>query len=155
MWDELSGSNVEDMDKIKNLPWLLVIILGAFALIRPVVNTVADQAGWDLPAAVPIGFTVFISLVWIAVIGLSRLTQPVLTLVFAGLSYGVLATLLSAVLSVSLGGTLQGPIGNPIAIVPMLMINAGWGLLAGLLALLLQRARGVGTTTGTPQPQAR
>lgn len=141
------------MDKIKTLPWLLIVILGTFALIRPVVNTVADQAGWDLSSAVPIGFTVLISLVWIAVVGLSRLSQPVLTLVFAGLSYGVLATLLSAVLSVSLSGTLQGPIANPIAIVPMLVINAGWGLLAGVLALLLQRARGVETSNGIPQSQ--
>ncbi|MGO1971669.1 MAG: hypothetical protein ACTH2Q_01800 [Propionibacteriaceae bacterium] len=128
------------------LPRLLVIILGAFALTRPITNTVADQVGWDKPAAVPIAFTVLITAGWVAVVGFSRVPEPVLTLVFAGLTYAVLATLLSAIVSVPLTGTLQGPIANPVAIIPMLLINGGWGLLAGVGVLLVQRARGVNNT---------
>lgn len=138
--------SVVDMDKIKRLPWLLVVILGALALVRPATNTVADQVGWDRPAAVPIAFTLLITATWVAVVGFSRNTEPVLTLLATGLVYAVLAIGLSAVISVPLTGRLQGPLANPIAIVPVLAVNAGWGLLAGVLALLLQRARGVDGT---------
>ncbi|MGO1320278.1 MAG: hypothetical protein ACTII7_04265 [Galactobacter sp.] len=58
--------------------------------------------------------------------------------VFVGLTYAVLAMLISAVVSPILDSQLNGPLANPIAIVPMLAVNAGWGLLAGALALLVR-----------------
>ncbi|QBI54988.1 hypothetical protein [Streptomonospora litoralis] len=126
---------------IRRLQWPLVLGLGALALVRPLLNIVTDQVeGVDVAA--PVLATVAVSLVWIAVVGLFRVDQPVLTLVCAGLAYAVLAMLLSGLLSVALDGELQGPLASPIAIVPVLLTNAVWGALAGLLALLLQRLRG-------------
>lgn len=68
--------------------------------------------------------------------------SPVLTLTLAGLTYGVLAILLSAVLSPLLDGSLDGPLAHPIAIATVLLLNAAWGAIAGgLSALLLRRRR--------------
>lgn len=124
----------------KRLQWPLVVGLGALALIRPLLNIVTEQVeGVDVAA--PILATIGISLVWVAAVGLFRVGQPVLTLVCAGLVYAVLSIVLSGVLSVTLAGELQGPLARPIAIVPVLLTNAVWGALAGVLALGLQRLR--------------
>ena len=130
------------MRKITELHWPLVLGLGALALVRPLVRVVGAQLGIDEPPAVAIAVTLAISLVWIAVVGLTRVAHPVLTLVAAGLTYAVLSILLSAVLSPLLSGELQGPLANPVAIVPVLLIKALWGVIAGALAVAVRRARG-------------
>ncbi|WP_449278986.1 hypothetical protein [Leucobacter sp. GX24907] len=126
---------------MKSLNWLLIVGLGAFALIRPVSRIVLDQLGIDLGAAFPVIATLVISAVWVLVVGLSKVAQPLLTLLFAGVVYAVLAIALSGILSPILDGQLEGPLANPIAIVPMLALNALWGAAAGGLALLLQQTR--------------
>jgi hypothetical protein len=70
-----------------------------------------------------------ITVVWIAVVGLSRVPEPVLTLVFAGLVYAGLSTVLSAILSPILEGELQGPLATPlgIGVLSGLLVNAIWG----------------------------
>lgn len=134
--------SVFDMNRLRNLHWPLVLGLGALALVRPLVRIVATQPGTSESPAVALLLTAGISLVWILVVGLSRVTNPVLTLVCAGLTYGVLSILLSGVLSPILTGELLGPLAMPIGIIPVLLINAIWGLMTGGLALALQRVRG-------------
>jgi hypothetical protein len=129
------------MANLRKLHWPLVLGLGALALVRPLVRIVGGQLGIDAPSAVSIGVTIAISVVWIAVVGLTRVAHPVLTLVVVGLTYAVLSMLLAAVLSPLLTGEAQGPLANPVAIVPVLLTNAVWGALAGLLALAVRRAR--------------
>lgn len=123
-----------------NVP--LIIGLAVLALVRPLfsITGLSDTLG---KPATPIILTVVISVLWILIVGLSRVRNPLLTLVFAGLTYAVLSILLSAVLSPILHGELQGPLANPIAIVYVLATNAVWGLITGALALGLQRIRGV------------
>ena len=40
-----------------------------------------------------------------------------------------------------LDGELQGPLAHPVAIVPVLLVNALWGLIAGLLAVSAAKLR--------------
>jgi len=141
------ASSVMGMNKIKPLQWPLILGLGALALIRPLVSIVESQLGVTDPPAVPIIITVVISAIWIAVVGLSETPRPVLTLLLVGLTYAVLAIILSGILSPILTGELQGPLAQPFAIIPVLLTNAIWGLIAGGLALLLQRARGRRTSS--------
>ncbi|MBB6119465.1 hypothetical protein [Nocardiopsis algeriensis] len=131
------------MNRIKSLPWLLVLGLGALALVRPLVRIVEDQLDVSGPSSVPIVITLVISAVWVMAVGLSTTAHPVLTLLFTGLTYAVLSIILSGILSPILVGELQGPLSMPISIIPILLVNAIWGLAAGGLALLLQRLRGV------------
>ena len=127
------------MNTDKPLRWPLIIGLGAFALVRPMVRMVEDQLNVGGLPAVPIVITALISAVWIAVVGLSRTARPVVTLLLTGLTYAVLSITLSGVLSPILTGELQGPLASPVAIIPVLLVNAVWGLATGALALLLQR----------------
>jgi hypothetical protein len=136
------------MEKLKELHWPLVLGLGALALVRPLVRIVGAQLGVEEPPAVAVAITLAISLVWVAVVGLTRVAHPVLTLVVVGLTYAVLSMLLAAVLSPVLTGESQGPLANPIAIVPVLLTNALWGLLAGALAVAVRRLRGTEDRTG-------
>lgn len=133
------------MNIIKSLHWPLIVGLGALALVRPGVRIVEHQLDASDPPAVPIIITSVISAIWIAVVGFSRTAHPVVTLLFTGLSYAVLAIILSGILSPILDGELEGPLANPIAIVPVLLTNAIWGLAAGGLALLVQQLRGTRT----------
>ncbi|MCO1660214.1 hypothetical protein [Pseudonocardia humida] len=130
------------MENLRSLHWPLVLGLGALALLRPLIRIIGTQTGIEEPPAVAIAATLAISLVWIAVVGLTGVAHPVLTLVMVGLTYAVLSILLSAVLSPVLTGELRGPLAVPIAIVPVLAVNALWGLVAGALAVAVRRARG-------------
>ncbi len=133
------------MNKLKQLHWPLIIGMGALALIRPVMNITGLMEGLGRPFG-PILMTVLISLTWLAIVVLVRVREPLLTLVFTGITYGVFAILIGAILSPLLTGELRGPITNPVAIVAVLITNAIWGALVGLCALALQAV-----TRPTPQ----
>jgi hypothetical protein len=127
------------MNKLNQLHWPLIVGLGALALIQPVMNVTGLMERLGRPFG-PILVTVLISLAWLAIVVLARIREPLLTLVFTGLTYGAFAILISAILSPILMGQLIGPITNPVAIVSVLITNAIWGALVGLCALAV-RAR--------------
>ncbi|WP_214319310.1 hypothetical protein [Nonomuraea sediminis] len=127
---------------MKSPQWSLVIVLGALALIRPFLSIVGIMDALGKPAA-PIAVTIAISLAWLLVVVLFNARQPLLTLVGAGLVYGVLAIVLGATL-----GTLTGEGGmsilRPLTVVSILITNAIWGAVVGLMAFGIQKARGRG-----------
>ncbi|MFC7341650.1 hypothetical protein [Saccharopolyspora griseoalba] len=129
------------MARFNEVSWRLALLLGAFALVRPLLSMAGVMDALGEPAA-PLVATAVISAVWIAVVGLSRVRHPVRTLVAAGLIYAVLAVVLSAVGSVLLTGQLQGPLATPwgAGVLATLAVNAIWGAAAGVLAAALQRA---------------
>lgn len=124
---------------MQEVSWRLVLALGAFALIRPLLSItgVADVLGRP---ATPILATLVISLVWV-VVAATRARQPLLTLVLAGITYAVLSVALSGVLSVLLEGELQGPLTNPVGIVGVLVTNVIWGAITGVIALVASGRR--------------
>lgn len=126
---------------LTNLHWPLIIGLGAFALIRPLTNIVGLDDVLGQPWTVLL-LTSVITGVWVLVVGLSRVSRPVLTLVATALVYALAAALLSGVLSPILDGELKGPFARPWILVPLIATNAVWGLVAGGLALLVQQMRG-------------
>ena len=129
------------MERLKNLHWPLVLGLGALALVRPLIRIIIDPTGMADAPALAVTVSLLISVVWIAVVGWTNVAHPVLTLVCAGLVYGAASIVLSAVLSPIMTGELRGPLAMPFTIVPVLLTNAIWGLVTGLLALLVRRAR--------------
>jgi hypothetical protein len=130
-----------------SLHWPLVVGLGALALVRPLMSIVGLMDELGRPLA-PLLATLVISVVWIAVVGLSRVPEPVLTLVFAGLVYAGLSIALSAILSAILTGELQGPLATPFGtgVLSVLVVNALWGAVTGAIALLVRRMRGADAT---------
>lgn len=125
------------MNTLKQLHWPLIVGLGALALIRPVLSITGLMDGLGRPFG-PVLITILTSLAWLAIVVLVRARQPLLTLIFAGISYGVFAILISAVVSPVLRGQLSGPLTNPIAVVAVLITNAIWGGLVGVCALAIQ-----------------
>ena len=99
----------------------------------------------DLGPVVPLGWTLIISMIWISAVGLTRTSWPVVTLLLSAVAYGVFAIGLSGILSPILLGELRGPLTTPIGVVAVLATNAVWGGITGVIALALQRARGLRT----------
>ena len=113
--------------------WLLIPGLAALALIRPIMSMVGLSRAIGQPFA-SIAVTLLISLVWLAVAVRARFSRPIVTLTLTGLVYGIFAVLISAVLSPVLTGQLQGPATNLFAFVSVLLTNAFWGLVVGVIA---------------------
>lgn len=134
--------SVEGMNDtlVHRLNWPLAAGLAVVALVRPLFSIVGLSDALGKPVT-PLVLTVVISLVWILAVGLSRVREPLLTLVVAGIGYALASLLLSAILSPILTGHLQGPVAQPLALIPLFVTNALWGLVCGALALGMQRLR--------------
>ncbi|MBQ1081777.1 hypothetical protein [Nocardiopsis sp. B62] len=124
--------------------WPLVLSLGALALVRPLMNVTGITEAIGSPWA-QLSATLLVTLAWVTAVLVAQVPRPFLTLVCAGVAYGVLAILLSAVLSPLLGEGLQGPLTNPFTMVSVLAVNAVWGAVAGGLALVVGTALGRGS----------
>lgn len=128
------------MNTFRELNWPLLIILGLLGLVRPLARITLE--GTQLPTPViALGMTALVTLVWALGLGQSRAANPLLGGTITGLVYAVGAIILSGILSLILHGQLEGPLARPLAIVPMLLINAIWGAIAGGLALVVRRLR--------------
>lgn len=129
------------MNKLEQLHWPLIIGMGALALIRPLMNITGMMEGLGRPFG-PIFVTGLISLVWVAIVVIFRVRQPLLTLIFTGMAYGIFSFMLGAVLSPLLTGELSGPLARPFilpfALASVLTTNAIWGAVVGLLAWGIQ-----------------
>ncbi|NUO59928.1 MAG: hypothetical protein HOV71_25290 [Hamadaea sp.] len=131
-------------DGLRRLPWPLILGLGGLALVHPLISVtgLADTFG---DAVTHLSVLAAISVIWIAVVGLSRVERPVLTLTAAGSAYGVIELAIGGVVGVfaddpstGLDLSLLG-----FALIPVLLTNGIWGAFTGLIALLVQRMRGV------------
>jgi len=118
----------------------LVLGLGAIAVIRPLMSMLGllEQIGQPYAS---LTVTLIISIIWIAVVVRKKVDNPLMTLVYTGIAYGVYAIVISAIMSPILEGQLQGPITNPFAIVSVLVTNAIWGLITGGIATLLLKSQ--------------
>lgn len=127
---------------LQRLDWRLVVSLAAIALVRPLLSALGISDALGEPAT-PLILTAVISVVWILVVGLSRVREPVLTLVGAGVVYALATIVVSAILSPILDGELRGPLATPVAIPAVLVFNAAWGAVCGVCAMGLRNMRGV------------
>ncbi|NUW38369.1 hypothetical protein HTZ77_44295 [Nonomuraea sp. SMC257] len=120
---------------LHSINWPLVLGLAAIAFVRPLFSIVGLSDALGKPAT-PIVLTVVISLAWILIVGLTRVRRPVLTPALAGAVYGLFAIATSGLLLRGIPVALFGS-------TSILITNLVWGTACGLLALLLQRLRGV------------
>ena len=114
----------------------LVVALGAFALVRPLLSVTGLAESWGRPAT-PLVATALITAVWVAVVVATQQRRPVVTLVGAGLVYAVASSVLAAILSPFIDGRLEGPLSFPPALFAVLWVNALWGAIAGVIASFL------------------
>lgn len=130
-------------NRFNQLHWPLIVGMAALAFIRPFMNITGMMDLIGRPSG-PILMTLLISAAWLAIVVLSSVREPVLTLTCTGVVYGLFAFLLGAILSPLLTGELSGPIANPFilpfAVAAILVTNALWGLAIGLVAWVIQQA---------------
>ena len=112
----------------------LAVLLGSVALVRPVLSITGAFDGFK-PAG-PIIATVAICVLQIAVVLWRRVPNPVLTLIAAGVVYGILAILLNLSLHPFLDSAEWIPLPGYFAIV---IFNAAQGAALGLVAWLIRR----------------
>ncbi|MEU2198821.1 hypothetical protein [Isoptericola sp. NPDC019482] len=118
------------------ISWPLVAGLASLALLWPLTG-LTGLGGTGAPRA--LGIIALTAVVWIGVVGLGRVARPVLTLTMTGLASGVVGLLVSTLFGgVGLGG--EGAAAW--AALPALAMDAGWGAVAGVVALGVQKARG-------------
>ena len=129
-----------NLTREQKLNWQRISLLSTVALIRPALSIVgiADAIGKPITS---ITVTLLISIFWILVVVKAQEPYPFLTLLFTGIGYGILAIMISGILSPILTGQLQGPLTNPIAFISVLIINAIWGALTGLIATFLLKGK--------------
>jgi hypothetical protein len=127
-----------DRGPFSDIPWSLVLGLGALALVRPLLSITGVTGTLDWSPWLQLGVTAAVTVAWVAAVVVARAPRPLLTLVYTGLAYGVFAIVLSAVLSPLLTGGLQGPVTHPFGLVAVLAVNAFWGLAAGAIALAIR-----------------
>ncbi|WP_062105524.1 hypothetical protein [Bacillus niameyensis] len=120
----------------KKLNWKLILILSLIALVRPIMSMLGISEVIGQPIA-SITATIAITIVWSITVFIRRDSQPILTLLFVGIGYGILAIIISGIFSPILTGHLQGPLTNPFAFISVLITNAIWGLIAGVIASAL------------------
>lgn len=137
------------------LNWPLIAGLAALALLHPLAGLLGlhddgtsggASRGGPGAAVVPLTLIGVTALVWIGVVGFSRVARPILTLVVTGLLYGILELVLATVFSPG-AGPWQAPFG--LGVIAVLATSVLWGAVAGLLALAVQRLRGFAPGSGT------
>ena len=118
------------LSKVLKDNYLLILGLGALALIRPLmkITGVMDIIGQQFGAIL---MTILISLAWLVIVIKRKVPNPITVLVFSGMSYALFVIILSGILSPILLGKLQGPLTNPLAIASVFITNAIWGFVLG------------------------
>ena len=116
------------------LSWPLIAGLGSLALLWPLTALL----GFDSGAPRALILLALTAVIWIGVVGLGRVARPILTLALAGLGYAVISLVVSLIVGAG------GPFGaGPQAVIGALVTQTLWGVVAGLIAAVVQRARGV------------
>lgn len=116
----------------------LILGLGALALIRPLmkITGIMELIGQQFGSIL---MTVLISLAWLFIVVRKKSRYPIPILVASGISYAVFAIILSGILSPILTDQLQGPLTNPFAFVSVIVTNAIWGMIIGVIALIINK----------------
>lgn len=130
--------------------WGLVTFLAALGLIRPLLS-IAGAYDEGLRPWGPVVVTGLVAALWVGIVVVTRVPNPLLTLIAAGVSYGLLAILLQQILwHLFLGGAPEeAPSSVPVLAlswVSIVVTNAIWGAFLGLVAL------GLGRLTSRPAP---
>ncbi len=129
------------MNITMNLRWGVIVALALFGLLGPLLGILGVYENFDGPWA-PILVTVLIAAVWVGVVVVQRIPNPLVTLVAVGGIYGVFVILFQ-IIGAFLGKIPEGEIpAGPLMVIGWISIvvtNMIWGAVLGLVALGLRR----------------
>jgi hypothetical protein len=129
--------------KTNTLPWTLIVSLGLFALIRPIVKMLGDVFGYEVSSLATMAITVVIALVWVVMVIKLKVKKPVHVLALSGIVYAVSSILIAATIQL-----LAPDLGNDEAKISTLLtvglvattaFNFVYGAFLGFVAMTLQK----------------
>ncbi|QQG51199.1 MAG: hypothetical protein HZB75_01700 [Candidatus Saccharibacteria bacterium] len=129
--------------KSTQLPWRLILILGSFALIRPIIKIFGDIFGYSVPPIATVLITVAIAIIWIGVIIHLKVKKPMVVLAMSGVVYAVLSIAMAVLIQL-----LAPDLGDEKASVAVLLtagliattsFNFVYGAFLGLIASMIQK----------------
>lgn len=129
--------------KTNTLPWTLIVSLGLFALIRPIVKMLGDVFGYEVSSLATMAITVVIALVWVVMVIKLKVKKPVHVLALSGIVYAVSSILIAATIQL-----LAPDLGNDEAKISTLLtvglvattaFNFAYGAFLGFIAMTLQK----------------
>ena len=133
------------MNRPANLRWGLIAVLGAIALVRPLLSIAGAYDDLFLGGATGrVVVTILIAAVWIGAVLIRRVPNPLVTLAAAGAAYGVFAIVLQQTMwNLVLGKVpAEAPDSTPVLVaswVAILVTNTIYGGFLGLVATVLDR----------------
>lgn len=126
------------MYRLEQLHWPLIVRMGSLALVWPFLSLTGLLDRLGRPSG-PILLLTFISGVWLAIVVLTRVRQPFLTLSFTGFTYAVFALLIHASLSPIDGRQLSSPLSYLFVIIARLGYGIMWGSVMGIIAWAIRQ----------------
>ena len=129
-------------EQLRHLPWMLIFILALIQLTRPILST----AGFfdDFSPQGPIIATALIALIWVGVAVIGNVREPVKVLAMAGATYAVIGVAMAVFLQTfftwSPEETASIPLLLTAGLVGGIVVNAIWGALLGIVAIVIQKA---------------
>jgi hypothetical protein len=129
-------------EQIRQLPWMLILILALIQLTRPILST----AGFfdDFRPQGPLIATALIALIWIGVAVVGNVREPVKVLAMAGATYAVIGVAMAVFLQTfftwSPKETASIPLLLTAGLISGVVVNVIWGALLGLVATGITKA---------------
>jgi predicted neutral ceramidase superfamily lipid hydrolase len=129
-------------EQLRQLPWMLILILALIQLPRPILST----AGFfdDFRPQGPLIATALIALIWIGVVVIGNVREPVKVLAMAGATYAVIgvgmAVFLQTFFTWSPQETASIPLLLTAGLIGGIVVNVFWGSLLGFVATGIKKA---------------
>lgn len=129
--------------KTHQLPWTVVLSLGLFALVRPVIKVLGDVFGYDVPSFVTMVITVAIAVVWIAIVVKLKVEKPIIVLALSGVVYAVSSVIMAVVIRLLFPNMGDDEVNIPTlltaGLIASIFFNLMYGAFLGFVAMLIQR----------------
>ena len=128
-------------EQLRQLPWKLVFILALIQLTRPILST----AGFfdNFRPQGPIIATALIALIWIGVVVIGNVREPVKVLAMAGATYAVIGVAMAVFLQTfftwSPEETASVPLLLSAGLIGGIVVNVIWGAVLGFVAVGIKR----------------
>jgi hypothetical protein len=130
--------------KINQLPWSLILSLGIFALIRPVIKVLGDVFSYSVSPLATAIITIAIAITWIGAIVRLKIKKPIIVLGLSGIVYAVLSTVMAVTIQLLVPdlGDEEAKISTLLTagLVATTIFNFMYGAFLGFVATLIQRA---------------
>src|SRR5918993_6139197 len=129
-------------EQLRQLPWMLILILALVQLTRQILSTVGFFD--DFRPQGPIIATALIALIWVGVVVIGNVREPVKVLAMAGATYAVIGVALAVFLQTFFTWSPQETASIPLlltaGLIGGIVVNVIWGALLGFVATGIKRA---------------